>query len=165
MNDFSNEHAAAATAFDAPADAGECAEQYTRALRAACAQLGAETDDADQILQNQSLRLHGVDFALRLNEATQHLEFFGDCGLPSAHQEAEVHRQLLEDALSNDIPGLCFGVHAVSRHVVAKGSLYLPAADDEGWTCAALLVAAVARVQAVRQGFALSPGSQDAPQP
>ncbi len=165
MSDFSTEHAAAADAFDALADTGNCAEQYASAVRAACAQLGAENADADEILQSQALHLHGVDFALRLNEATRHLEFFGDCGLPSAHQEAEVHRQLLEEALSNDVPGLCFGVHAVSRRVVAKGSLFLPSVDEEGWTCAALLLAAVARVQALRQSFPLSVDEPDAPHP
>lgn len=129
-------------------------------LRSLCAHLGASAEEADHILDSGCLRLEGIDFALRLNAETQHLEFYADCGLARPADERELYAHLLEQALSNDLPALAFGLHPQSGHVVAKGSLFLPAIDEEGWLCTALVLAAVDRIGELHETFALV-GQQD----
>lgn len=125
---------------------------YDATLRTACAHLAVPPEALERILATQALSLGGIDFALRLNPDTRHLEFFGDCGLPAAGQEGDLYRQLLEDALDNDLPALAYALHPLSRHVVLRGSLPL-CHRAEGELCAALLLAAAARVQQLRQRF------------
>lgn len=120
-----------------------------------CGHLGADADQTVDIVAGGCLRIEGVDFALRVNEANQHLEFFGDCGLPSAWEQADLFRHLLEEALSNDLPALCFARHPVSGHVVAKGSLALAGLDPGGWLLLGLIVASLTRIKELRARFAL----------
>lgn len=147
------------TAVDA--DTAPSAEAQTQRLQdvlhALCARLGAGAQESQHIVASGCLRLEGVDFALHLNAATQHLEFFGDCGVPAPYEEAELHRHLLEQALSNEIPSLCFARHPVSGHIVAKGSLFLAAIDDEAWLGAALVLTALTRIKELQERFTLAP--------
>ncbi len=122
-----------------------------------CAHLGASPAQVADIAASGCLRIEGVDFALRVNEANRHLEFFGDCGVPSAWEQAELFRHLLEDALSNDLPALCFARHPVSGHVVAKGSLALAGLDPDGWLLLTLIVTSLTRIKEIRAKFALLP--------
>lgn len=133
------------------------AQRLREVLLGMCTHLGATREEADRIVEDQCLRLEGVDFALRLNAANQHLEFFGDCGRPEPYEETELHRHLLVEALSNETPSLGFALHPVSGHIVAKGSLFLPAIDEEGWLCTALLLTALTRINELREKFAFAP--------
>ncbi len=123
-------------------------------LRRASTHLGLDGDAADQVVDTRCLRFAGVSFALHLDEATQQLEVRGDCGLPDAWQEEPaLHRHLLHQSLEEDIPGLAFGLHPVSGHVVARARLFLPAVDDEGWLLTGLLAAATDRILELREKF------------
>lgn len=126
-------------------------------LRQLCARLGVADAQAADIVASGSLNIEGVDFVLRVNEANQHLEFFGDCGTPVPGEQAEVFRHLLEEALSNDLPALCFARHPDSGHLVAKGSLALAGLDPEGWLLTALLVTSLTKIKALQGTFALLP--------
>ncbi|MFD0668677.1 hypothetical protein ACT80S_13235 [Ramlibacter sp. MAHUQ-53] len=122
-----------------------------------CARLGVGDAQAADIVASGCLNIEGVDFALRVNEANQHLEFFGDCGTPVPGEQADVFCHLLEEALSNDLPALCFARHPGSGHLVAKGSLALAGLDPDGWLLTALLVSCLTKIKALQGRFALLP--------
>lgn len=126
-------------------------------LRRACMHLGVDAAQHADLLDEADLLVDGVPFVLRLNEVGEQLEFFADGGRPRDCDEGDVYRHLLEEALSNDIPALSFGVHPASHRVVAKGSLSLAALDDDGQLCAALMLMAAGRVHALRSRFSLEP--------
>lgn len=141
-----------------PATTPEASQAHLRELlRNLCTQLGAGADETEHILANGCLRLEGVDVALHLNAQTQHLEFYADGGLPRPADERDLYSHLLEQALSNEIPALSFALHPQSRHVVVKGSLFLPALDEDGSLCMALLLTAVDRIRELQERFSLAP--------
>lgn len=133
------------------------AQRMRELLRSMCTHLGASADETDHILDSGCLQLEGIDFALRLDAVTQHLEFYADCGVPRPADEHDLYRHLLEQGLSNEIPALSFALHPVSGHVVVKGSLFLPAIDEEAWLCTALVLTAVDRIREVHEKFTLLP--------
>ncbi len=139
-----------------PMPAASAAPSLEEILAGLCARLGASPAQSADIVASGCLRLEGIDIALRVNGANRHLEFFADCGQPSHWEQADLFQHLLEDALSNDLPALCFARHPVSGHVVAKGSLALAALDAEGWLLTGLLVACLTRIQALHARFAFS---------
>lgn len=131
------------------------AQRLHELLRSLCAHLGASADETDHIVDSGCLRLEGIDFALHLNAGTQHLEFYADCGVARPADERDLYAHLLEQGLSNDLPALTFALHSQSRRIVAKGSLFLPAIDEEGWLCTALVLAAVDRIRELHETFTL----------
>lgn len=133
------------------------AQRLRELLRRMCSHLGASEAETQHILDNGCLRLEGIDIALHLNGETRHLELFADCGLPRPADEHALYRHLLEQALSEEVPGLTYSLHPESRHLVVKGSLFMPGLDDEAWLCTALVLAAVARVRQVHEKFGLLP--------
>lgn len=126
-------------------------------LRRAAVHLGLSGEHADQVVGTGCLRLEGVPFAIDLDETTRQVRVLADCGLPAPWQEADLHRQLLQQALDEDMPGLAFGLHPVSGHVVALGRVYLPSVDDEGWLLAGLVAAALGRIVELKEKFSLTP--------
>lgn len=122
-------------------------------LRRASTHLGLDGDEADRVVDTRCLRLAGVAFALHLDEETRQLELRGDCGLPEAWQEPALHRHLLQQALEEELPNLSIGLHPASGHVVARGRLFLPSVDGEGWLLAGLLAAAAGRILELREKF------------
>lgn len=125
-------------------------------VRRACTHLGLDGAQADQVVDTGCLRIEGVSFLLSLEEATRQLEVRGDCGLPDPWQDAALHRHLLHQALEEDIPGLAFGVHPVSGHVVVRTRLFLPSVDDEGWLLAGLVAAALGRIVELREKYSFT---------
>jgi hypothetical protein len=125
-------------------------------LQRACTLLGGDPAQGADLLDTEALLVDGVPFVLRLNPAGEQLEFFADGGRPRECDEVEVCRHLLEEALSNDIPALSFGLHPVSRHVVAKGAMCVATLDDDGQLCAALMLMAAERVHALHARFSLA---------
>lgn len=126
-------------------------------LRRAAVHLGLDGEAADQVAGTGCLRLEGVSFAIDLDEATRQARVRADCGLAAPREEADLHRHLLVQALEEEIPGLAFGVHPVSGHVVARGQLFLPSADDDGWLLAALVAAAFSRIVELHEKFSFTP--------
>lgn len=151
-----------AEAFGAPEgrDAGHGSQDL---LAAICMHLGSSPEDSRDIAASGCLRFDEVDFVLHMNEATQHLELYGDCGLPAACDEAQLHRQLLEEALTNETPGLSLGVHPQSRRVVVKASLFVPAADADGCLCTCVLLLAAGWARSLRERFSLRPVAEGFP--
>ncbi len=131
------------------------ATRWQLRLRCTCSHLGIPAQEADRILADEALQVGGVGLALRLNLDVQQGEFYADCGLPEPWQEADLHRELLQEALVNDMPSVSLAVHPQSRHVVVKACLSLPAMDDEGWLCTATLLATVTRAHDIAQRFTL----------
>ncbi len=126
-------------------------------LRRAGTHLGLDGPQADQVVDTRCLRFAGVTFALHLDEDTRQLEARGDCGLPDAWQEEPaLHRHLLQQALQEDIPGLSFGLHPASGHVVARARLFLPWVDPDGWLLAGLIATTADRVLELREKFSFS---------
>jgi hypothetical protein len=125
-------------------------------LQRACGHLGVDAARPADLLDKEGLLVDGIPFVLRLNEVGEQLEFFADGGRPRDCDEGDVYRHLLEEALSNDIPALSFGVHPASHRVVAKGSMSLAALDDDGQLCAALMLMAAGRVHALQARFSLA---------
>ncbi|MEY2618356.1 MAG: hypothetical protein RL522_1358 [Pseudomonadota bacterium] len=144
-------------AVDPPGSAAttEPALRWQRQLRCTCDHLHISALDADRVLKEQALHVGGIDLALHLNASVQQGEFYADCGRPEPWQEADICTQLLQEALSCDMPAITLALHPQSRHIVVKACLPLPAADDEGWLCTAMLLATVARAQGIKQRFAL----------
>ena len=130
---------------------------FRAVLRRAITHLGLDGDAADQVLDTGCLRIADVSFAMRLDEESRQVELRGDCGLPEAGQDTALHRHLLHQALEEEIPGLAFGLHPVSGHVVARARLFLPAVDADGWLLAGLLAAAMERILELREKFTFSP--------
>lgn len=160
---MSHFHATPAEAFGAPPGQGGPEAGAQDLLAAICMQLGSSPEDSRDIAASGCLRFDDIDFVLHVNEATQHLELYGDCGLPPPCDEAVLHRELLEEALANEIPALSLGVHPHSRRVIVKGSLCLPNADADGalGTCVLLLAAAWAR--GLRERFNLQSAAEGFP--
>ncbi len=125
-------------------------------LRRACTHLGLGGEEADQVLDTGCLRIAGVSFLLHLDEATRQVDVRGDCGRPDAWQDAELHRHLLQQALEEEIPGLAFGLHPVSGHVVARVRVFVPSVDEEGWLLVGVLAAALERIMELRGKFSFS---------
>lgn len=136
---------------------GEQVTRWQRQLRHTCEHLGIEARDTDRVIEDQAVQVGGIGLALQLNPSAQLGEFYADCGRPEPWQEAEICQQLMQEALSCDMPGIILALHPQSHHLVAKGCLPLAAADDEGWLCTTLLLATVARAREVRQRFTLQP--------
>ena len=134
------------------------ASRWHHQLRCTCKHLGIPAQDADRILADETLQVGGIGLALRLNPDVQQGEFYADCGQPEPWQEADLHRELLQEALVNDTPSVCLAVHPQSRHVVVKSCLPLPAADEEGWLCTVTLLATITRAHDIAQRFTLLPG-------
>lgn len=131
--------------------------EFVALVRQACTHLGLVAQEADQVVQTGCLRLDDVVFVLHLRAQASQLEILGDGGLPAPHQELELQRHLLAQALTEELPGLTWGLHPVSGHVVARGLLFMPAIDDEGWLLVGLLLAAAERIHDLRERFTLLP--------
>lgn len=129
---------------------------FRAVVRRASAHLGLDGQAADQVVDTRCLHIEGVSFLLALDEPTQQVEVRGDCGLPETWQEAALHRHLLQQALEEEIPGLAFGLHPLSGHVVARARLFLPSVDDEGWLLTGLLAAALERILELREKFSFT---------
>lgn len=130
-------------------------QRFREVLRHLCSHLGVSADETAPIVDTGCLRIGDVDFVFHLNTTVQQLEFYGDCGVPPAYEEHHLYRHLLHEALANELTGLCFGLHPHSHHVVAKGSLFMPAIDEEGWFCTALVLTALTRIKDLKEKFSL----------
>lgn len=137
--------------------ADEQALHWSRMLRCTCGHLGLTPQDTDRILEEQALKVCGIDLGLRLNAPLHLGEFYADCGQPAPWQEAEVCQLLMQEALSCDLPGITLAQHPQSRHIVARTCLPLSLADEAGWLCTAMLLAAAGHAQDIQQRFALLP--------
>lgn len=130
--------------------------RFRNVLRRAAVHLGLDGEAADQVTDTGCLRLDGVRFAIDLDEATQEVRVLADCGLPATCDEAGLHRYLLVQALDEELPGLAFGLHPVSGHVVARGRLFLPSVDDEGWMLAGIAAVAFSRIVELHEKFSFA---------
>lgn len=133
----------------------EQALRWSQLLRRTCEHLGITAPDTDRIVEEQALQVGGIDLAVHLNLPMQAGEFYADCGRPQPWQEADLYPELLQEALSHDLPGIVLALHPQSRHLVARSCLPLQIADDAGWLCTALLLATVGRARDIRQRFTL----------
>lgn len=131
--------------------------EFDALVRQACMHLGLAAQEADQVVQTGCLRLDDVVFVLNLHAQASQFEILGDGGWPAPHQALELQRHLLAQALEEELPGLTWGLHPVSGHVVARGLLFMPAIDEEGWLLVGLLLAAAQRIHELRERFTLHP--------
>jgi hypothetical protein len=110
--------------------------------------------EADQALADGGFVLNDSTVVMRLNEDTDHIEFFCDIGVPQRHAREDAFRVALELNLCRTYPGITLGVHPVSGRLVATTAVHsLLVADDE--VCLQALDTLTQQVRRLRDSGAL----------
>ena len=111
--------------------------------------------EADQALADGGFVLNDATVVMRLNEQTDHIEFFCDIGVPERHSREDAFRVALELNLCRAYPGITLGVHPESGRLVATTAVHsLLVADDE--VCLQALDTLTQQVQRLRESGAIA---------
>jgi hypothetical protein len=111
--------------------------------------------EADQALADGGFVLNDSTVVMRLNEDTDHIEFFCDIGVPDRHAREDAFRIALELNLCRAYPGITLGVHPESGRLVATTAVHsLLVADDE--VCLQALDTLTQQVRRLRESGVLA---------